>query len=121
MQCNPFEGRGHWPVVAIAACIIGAMPVAASPASITAIGVYVQHSGLSITVTWDSGADNGSPAVSVCYSANGAPPIDFDAGASGSQKANFVNKGTYLFGLYADSGCTTLFQNQTATVTSTER
>jgi hypothetical protein len=106
-------------LLAAAALAIGALPVAASPASITAIGTYVQHSGLSITVMWNAGTDNGSSDVHVCYSANGAAPIDLDSGSSGSQKANFGNKGTYLFGLYKDGGCTTLFQNQTATLTFT--
>jgi hypothetical protein len=102
----------------IAALVVGAIPVAASPASITASGTYIQRSGLSITVNWNSGTDNNSPQVWVCSSYNGATPLSFDFGASGNQTANFVRSGTYVFGLYTDSACTTSFHNQTAIVTN---
>jgi hypothetical protein len=103
---------------AIAAFVVGAMSVGASPASLTAKATYVQDSGLSVTVNWNTGSDNGSPQVWVCDSYNGATPLPFDFGASGSQKANFVRNGTYLIGLYTDSDCTALFQNQSVTVSN---
>jgi hypothetical protein len=78
----------------------------------------VQYSGVSITVSWDSGSDNNSPPIWVCDSYNGATPLSFDFGSSGSQKANFIRNGTYVFGLYTDSACTMLFHNQTATVSN---
>lgn len=102
----------------LAAFVVGVMPVAASPASITASGTYIQGSGLSITVTWNTGTDNNSPQLWVCDSYNGAMPISFDFGSSGSQTANFIRNGTYVFGLYTDSACTTLFHSQTATVSN---
>lgn len=105
-------------VVSIAALVVGVTPVGANPASLTAKATYVQYSGLSVTVSWSSGSDNGSPEVWVCSSYNGATPLPFDSGASGSQKANFVRQGTYVIGLYADSGCTTLFHDQTVTVSN---
>jgi hypothetical protein len=105
-------------IVTIAALVVGVMPVAASPASITANGTYIQGSGLSITVNWNSGTDNNSPQVWICDSYNGAPPLSFDFGSSGIQTANFVRSGTYVFGLYTDSACTTSFHNQTAIVTN---
>jgi hypothetical protein len=105
-------------IVGIAALVVGVMPVAASPASITANSTYFQGSGVSVTVNWNSGTDNNSPQVWVCDSYNGATPISFDFGSSGSQTANFVRSGTYVFGLYTDSGCTMLFHNQTATVSN---
>jgi hypothetical protein len=100
----------------IAALVVGVMPVAASPASISASSTYYQGSGLSITVNWNSGTDNNSPQVWVCSSYNGSTPLSFDYGTAGSQTANFVRNGTYTFGLYTDSGCTTSFHNATATV-----
>ena len=100
----------------VTALIVGVAPVAASPASITAKSTYYQGSGLSITLSWDSGTDNNSPQVWLCNSYNGGPPLSFDFGATGSQTANFVRNGTYVFGLYTDSGCTIPFHNATATV-----
>jgi hypothetical protein len=105
-------------VALIAALVVGVMPVAASPASITASGTYIQGSGLSITVSWNSGTDNNAPQVWVCTSYNGAPPLSFDFGSSGNQTANFIRIGTYVFGLFTDSNCTTLFHNQTVSVTN---
>ncbi|HEY8311342.1 MAG TPA: hypothetical protein VIG47_12335 [Gemmatimonadaceae bacterium] len=104
--------------VGIAALVVGVMPVAASPASITVSGTYIQGSGVSIAVSWNSGTDNNAPQVWVCTSYNGAPPLSFDFGSSGNQTANFIRNGTYVFGLFKDSGCTTLFHNQTTSVTN---
>lgn len=105
-------------VVAITALVVGVTPVRASPAFLTARATYVRYSGLSVTVNWNSGSDNGSPDVWICSSYNGATPLPFDSGVSGSQKANFVRNGTFVIGLYTDSACTTLFHNQTVTVSN---
>ena len=70
----------------IAALVVGVMPVAASPASITATSTYYQGSGLSITLNWNSGTDNNSPQVWVCTSYNGGDPLSFDFGARAARR-----------------------------------
>ncbi|MDQ2786172.1 MAG: hypothetical protein M3Y58_14355 [Chloroflexota bacterium] len=103
--------------IALAALLVGTITAEASPASLTASGTYVQYSGLSITVRWASGTDNGSPVVWVCTSTNGNPSLPLDSGAFGSLTTNFVNSTPVTFGLYMDQECTTSFHNQTVTVT----
>ncbi|MGI8691188.1 MAG: hypothetical protein ACR2M3_21620 [Thermomicrobiales bacterium] len=103
--------------VAFSALLIGPIIAEASPASFTASGTYIQYSGLSATIRWASGTDNGSPVVWVCTSTNGNPPLPLDSGAFGSLTANFVNSAPVTFGLYMDPACTTSFHNQTVTVT----
>jgi hypothetical protein len=92
------------------------MAVAAAPAAISARATDFGDGNFSITISWDSGSDNGNPVVWVCESYNGNAPISFDTGTSGSQIANFIPKGTYTFGLYTSMECTTLVDNATVTV-----
>src|SRR5258708_36032669 len=89
--------------IALAALLLGRTAVAAAPAAISARTTNFGDGNFSITVSWNSGADNGNPVVWVCESYNGNALLTFDMGASGSQKANFIPKGTYVFGLYKDS------------------
>lgn len=102
--------------VAFAALLLVPISVTAAPAAISARATDFGDGNFSITISWDSGSDNGNPVVWVCERYNGNAPISFDMGASGSQKANFIPKGTYVFGLYTSSECATLVDNQTVTV-----
>jgi hypothetical protein len=102
--------------VALAALLVSATAVAAAPAAISARAKDWGDGNFSITVSWDSGSDNGNPVVWVCERYNGNGPLTFDMGASGSQIANFIPPGTYTFGLYTDSTCATLVDGQSVTV-----
>jgi hypothetical protein len=102
--------------VAFIALMLGADTVAAAPAMISARTHDWGDGNFSITISWNSGSDNGNPVVWVCQRYNGNAPLTLDMGASGSQLANFIPPGTYVFGLYADSGCSMSVDNQSVTV-----
>jgi hypothetical protein len=102
--------------IAVAALMLSPVAVTAAPAAISARVTNFGDGNFSITVSWNSGSDNGNPVLWVCESCNGNAPISFDMGASGSQIANFIPKGTYVFGLYTSMECATLVDNQTVTV-----
>ena len=104
--------------MAFAALILGPTTVTAAPATISARTTAFGDGNFSITVSWNSGSDNGNPVVWVCVGYNSEVPVSLDMGASGSQKANYIPKGTYVFGLYTDSDCGMLVDNQTVTVTN---
>jgi hypothetical protein len=106
---------------AIAVCTIFAsflLPttVMAASAAISARTTDFGDGNFGITFSWNSGSNNGNPVVWVCESYNGNAPLTLDMGASGRQIANFIPKGTYVFGLYTSSECATLVDNQTVTV-----
>lgn len=100
----------------VAALMLCPATVAAAPAAISARTTDFGDGNFGITIAWNSGSDNGNPVVWVCESYNGNAPLTLDMGASGSQIANFIPKGTYVFGLYSSSECATLVDNQTVTV-----
>jgi hypothetical protein len=103
--------------VTFAALLVVPATVTAAPAAILARATDFGDGNFSITVSWNAGSDNSNPVVWVCESYNGNAPISFDMGASGSQIANFIPKGTYVFGLYTSMECATLVDNQTVMVT----
>jgi hypothetical protein len=114
---SPFRGLRVVAVcVALIALVLGADTVAAAPATISARTHDFGDGNFSITISWNSGSDHGNPVVWVCQSYNGNAPLTLDMGASGSQRANFIPPGTYVFGMYADSGCSISVDNQSVTV-----
>ena len=102
--------------LALAVLAIGSTAIAAAPAAISARTRDFGDGNFSITISWNSGADNGNPVVWVCESYNGNTPLTFDMGASGSQIANFIPPGTYVFTLSPNSTCATVVDNASVTV-----